>query len=62
MRDPCDCQNAETFWTLLKDPAHWAFEMFLMGLFDVALAGILWPILRKHWRHHKERDKREGVK
>jgi hypothetical protein len=22
----------ETFWTLLRDPAHWEFEIFLMIL------------------------------
>jgi hypothetical protein len=24
----------ETFWDLLKDPAHWWFELFLIFVFD----------------------------
>ena len=38
----------ETFWTLLKDPAHWEFEGFLMLLFDVLLGMILWPFVKRH--------------
>lgn len=30
----------ETFWTLLRDRAHWEFEIFLMVVFDVMLAAI----------------------
>lgn len=30
----------ETFWTLLRDKAHWEFEIFLMVVFDVLLAGV----------------------
>jgi hypothetical protein len=50
---------SETFWTLLRDPAHWEFEGFLMLVFDVLIAGIAWPFLRKHWQHHLDRDRRE---
>ena len=50
----------ETFTTLLKDPAHWEFELFLMLLFDVLIAGLCWPFVRKHWRHHLDRD-HQGV-
>lgn len=46
----------ETFWSLLKDSAHWEFEIFLMVLFDLVLGGLLWPFLRKHWLHHVHRD------
>ena len=49
----------ETFWTLLRDPAHWEFEMFLMLLFDGLIFGLLFPFVRVHWRHHIDRDKRE---
>jgi len=49
----------ETFWTLLRDPAHWEFEIFLMLVFDGLLAGLLWPIVRKHWAHHIARDRAE---
>ena len=51
----------ETFWSLLQDPAHWEFEILLIFVFDLILAGILWPFVRKHWKHHKDRDKRDGI-
>lgn len=51
----------ETFWTLLGDPAHWAFEIFLMLLFDGLILGLAWPLLRKHWRHHIARDQRDMI-
>lgn len=51
----------ETFWTLLGDPAHWLFELFLMILFDGIIGAILWPFIRKHWRHHLTRDEKEGI-
>ena len=50
----------ETFWTLLHDKAHWEFELFLMFLFDVVIAGVAWPFVAKHVRHHLERDKQES--
>lgn len=49
----------ETFWSLLRDPAHWEFEILLIFIFDLLLAGLLWPIFRKHWKHHNKRD---GIK
>jgi len=49
----------ETFWTLLRDRAHWEFELFLMALFDGLVGAALWPLIRKHWNHHIARDKRE---
>ncbi len=42
----------ETFWTLLRDKAHWEFEIFLMILFDLIIGGLAWPFLKKHWAHH----------
>ena len=50
----------ETFWTLLRDSAHWEFELFLQLVFDVVIAGLLWPLVRKHWRHHIARDHAEA--
>jgi hypothetical protein len=50
----------ETFWTLLRDAAHWEFEIFLMILFDMIIGGLAWPFLKKHWKHHAERDRMEG--
>lgn len=52
----------ETFWTLLGDPAHWAFELFLMVVFDGVILGICWPFIRKHWKHHVDRDQAEKKK
>ena len=51
----------ETFWTLLRDRAHWEFEIFLMLLFDGVIAGVCWPFLRKHWSHHIARDRAADI-
>jgi len=55
----------ETFWTLLHDAAHWEFEIFLMVVFDgiIGYLGfkLFWPFIRKHWKHHVERDEREAA-
>jgi hypothetical protein len=51
----------ETFWTLLQDPAHWEFELFLMVVFDLLIGALLWPYIKKHWVHHLDRDTREGI-
>lgn len=50
----------ETFWTLLRDPAHWEFELLLILVFDILVAGVLWPFVRVHWRHHIARDQSEA--
>lgn len=55
------CGEPETFWTLLHDPAHWEFEIFLMFVFDLLLGGLAWPFVKRHWNHHVTRDKRDGV-
>jgi hypothetical protein len=47
----------ETFWTLLKDPAHWAFEIFLIALFNGLLGLIIWPRIKKFLQHYKSDDK-----
>jgi hypothetical protein len=55
----------DTFMSLLRDKAHWEFELFLMVIFDMILGGLLlpwlWPFVRKHWKHHVARDKQAGV-
>ncbi|MEK7194540.1 MAG: hypothetical protein AAB660_02525 [Patescibacteria group bacterium] len=48
----------ETFWTLLKDPAHWYFELFLIFIFDVLIGVLIWPRIKKFMTHHKEDDER----
>ncbi len=61
---PCGCPVTETFWTLLRDSAHWEFELFVgfveMLIFDVFIGFMMWPHVKKHWKHHLERDKVEG--
>jgi len=47
----------ETFWTLLKDPAHWEFEIFLIAVFDGLLGLIIWPRIKKFLQHYKSDDK-----
>jgi len=51
----------ETFSSLLRDKAHWEFELFLILIFDLIIGSVLFPFFRKHWYHHKARDKRDGV-
>lgn len=53
-----DCHHHETFWTLLQDPAHWAFEIFLMILFDGLLGLLIWPAFRKWVLHHNSDDEK----
>lgn len=48
----------ETFWSLLKDPAHWQFELFLIVLFDVIVGLIIWPFIQKALIHHKSDHER----
>jgi hypothetical protein len=53
----------ETFSTLLHDPAHWKFEIFLQVL-DGIIFGVIWNLiwnryLKQHWKHHLDRDKGE---
>ena len=55
----------ETFWSLLHDRAHWEFELFVglieMLVFDGLIGLLLWPTIKRHWQHHIDRDKREGL-
>jgi hypothetical protein len=46
----------ETFWVLLKDPAHWQFEIFLMIIFDGLVGVLIWPKIKQWFTHHKEDD------
>jgi hypothetical protein len=50
----------ETFFSLLTCPAHWMFEVFSTLVFDLIIGVLLWPVIRKHWLHHIERDKKDG--
>lgn len=46
----------ETFFSLLKDPAHWEFEIFLMVLIDGIALGLLWPRIKGWLTHHQGDD------
>ena len=48
----------ETFWALLKDPAHWEFELFLIVLFDIVIGVLIWPWIKKFLTHHQSDDER----
>ncbi len=48
----------ETFFDLLKDPAHWEFEIFLMIVFDVIIGFVIWPFIQKALVHHKSDHER----
>jgi hypothetical protein len=42
----------ETFWDLLRDPAHWQFELLVgfieMLVFDVIIGALAWPVIKRH--------------
>jgi hypothetical protein len=48
----------ETFFDLLKDPAHWEFEIFLIIIFDVIIGLFIWPFVQKALVHHKSDHER----
>ena len=50
--------ETETFFTLLQDPAHWQFEIFLIFIFDVLIGLLIWPTIKKFLIHHKSDDER----
>lgn len=49
---------AETFVELVKDPAHWMFEIMLMVIFDVLIGAIAWPFIKKAVKSHDEKKHR----
>jgi len=46
----------ETFWTLITDSAHWEFEVFLIILFDIIIGALIWPRVKRFFKHHKSDD------
>ena len=59
MSAPQQCGD-ETFWSLLRNGAHWQFELFLMVLFDGVIGLAVWPFVKKHWDHHVRHDEEHG--
>ncbi|HEY0220874.1 MAG TPA: hypothetical protein VGC58_01490 [Candidatus Paceibacterota bacterium] len=52
----------ETFFELLRDPAHWGFEIFLIIIFDVIVGIFIWPFINKALIHHKsDHDRLEDL-
>jgi len=45
----------ETFWDLMRSGPHWAFELFLMVLFDGLIGAILYPLFKRWLKAHDER-------
>jgi len=48
----------ESFFDLVRDPAHWEFEMLLIVIFDVIIGLIIWPFIQKALVHHKSDHER----
>ncbi len=48
----------ETFLELVRDPAHWEFEILLIIIFDVIVGLIIWPFIQKALVHHKSDHER----
>lgn len=44
--------GAETYWELLRDPAHWLFELTLMGLVDGLLIGVGLRLFKRWLKRH----------
>ena len=48
----------ESFFDLVKDPAHWEFELLLIVIFDVVIGLLIWPFIQKALVHHKSDHER----
>lgn len=46
--------ETETFFSLLRDMAHWEFEIFLILLFDVLIGALFLPCLKKYIHSHNK--------
>jgi hypothetical protein len=51
--------ESETFWSLLHDPAHWTFEVFLMVVFDGLIGALLWPHIKRWLKQHHHQEEAE---
>lgn len=54
----------ETFPELVRDPAHWQFELLVglieMVVFDVVVGAFVWPLIRKHFHRDIEDASRKA--
>jgi hypothetical protein len=50
--------ETETFLDLLKNAAHWEFELFLIVLFDLLIGVLVWPWIKRSILHHKSDDQK----
>jgi len=48
---------SETFFDLLRDPAHWGFEMVSSFVFDIVIGVGAWSVIKRHIH----RDIEEGT-
>lgn len=48
----------QEFLHLVKDPAHWYFELMLIIIFDVIIGLLIWPFIQKALIHHKSDHER----
>lgn len=46
---------SETYWELMRDPAHWLFEITLILIFDVIIGMVAWPFVKKWIKNHDEK-------
>ena len=48
----------ESFFDLVRDPAHWYFELLLIIIFDVVIGLLIWPFVQRALIHHKSDHER----
>jgi hypothetical protein len=46
----------ETLVSLLCSWPHWLFELLLMVIFDFLIGVLLWPRIRRAFKHHESDD------
>lgn len=48
--------ESESYIDLLKSGAHWGFELSVELITTVLIGWLIWPRLRKFFRHHADDD------
>lgn len=54
------------YWSILTDPAHIAVEFTFLVVFDIILAGLLWPLAKRFLDamlrgQHEQYDREHGI-